>query len=91
MITVPAVPNSAVRPSLSSAGDAHRHGLAARIGHLGGDGALFRKLLVATLYARRWLSPPAPAVPAFSPRVLGWLEPLADWQPIPSTALASAS
>ena len=48
----------------------------------------FRKLLVASLYARRWLAPPTPGVPPFSWRTLTHLERLIDWQPIAADALA---
>jgi alkylation response protein AidB-like acyl-CoA dehydrogenase len=49
----------------------------------------FRKLLVAGLYARRWLGPSAPGVPPFSWRTLAHLERLVDWQPIAADALAA--
>ena len=48
----------------------------------------FRKLLVATLYARRWLTPPTPGAPPFSWRTLERLERLVDWQPLGADALA---
>ena len=48
----------------------------------------FRKLLVATLYARRWLAPTTPGVPPFSWRTLAQLERLVDWHPIAADALA---
>ena len=48
----------------------------------------FRKLLVATLYARRWLAPTTPGVPPFSPRVLERLEHLVDWRPVAADVLA---
>ena len=48
----------------------------------------FRKLLVATLYARRWLAPSTPGMPPFSWRTLAHLERLIDWQPIAADALA---
>jgi alkylation response protein AidB-like acyl-CoA dehydrogenase len=48
----------------------------------------FRKLLVATLYARRWLAPATPGAPPFSWRTLAHLERLVDWQPIAADALA---
>jgi hypothetical protein len=49
----------------------------------------FRKYLVGTLYADRWLRPPAPGAPVFPPDAVGWLEALADWQPIPASALGA--
>ena len=48
----------------------------------------FRKLLVATLYARRWLAPTSPGVSPFSSRTLAHLERLVDWQPVAADALA---
>jgi alkylation response protein AidB-like acyl-CoA dehydrogenase len=48
----------------------------------------FRKLLVATLYARRWLAPATPGAPPFSWRTLAHLERLVDWHPIAAEALA---
>ena len=48
----------------------------------------FRKLLVATLYARRWLAPATPGAPPFSWRTLAHLERLVDWHPIAAGALA---
>jgi hypothetical protein len=50
----------------------------------------FRKLLAGALYAGRWLRPPAPGAPTFSPRALGCLEALADWHPVPPAGLAAA-
>jgi alkylation response protein AidB-like acyl-CoA dehydrogenase len=47
------------------------------------------KLLVAALYARRWLVPLAPGGPVFSPRALASLERLVDWRPIAADALAA--
>jgi acyl-CoA dehydrogenase len=47
------------------------------------------KLLVAALYARRWLLPVVPGVPVFSPRALASLERLVDWRPIAADALAA--
>src|SRR5438094_2366018 len=47
------------------------------------------KLLVAALYARRWLVPAPPGVPAFSPSALESLERLVDWRPIGADALAA--
>src|SRR5262249_13999977 len=38
------------------------------------------KLLVAALYARRWLLPLTPGVSVFSPRALAALERLVDWR-----------
>jgi len=49
----------------------------------------FRKLLVGSLYARRWLAPTTPAAPPFSPRSLAQLEALVDWHPIAADALAA--
>ena len=48
----------------------------------------FRKLVVADLYARRWLAATTPGVPGFSWRVLERLERLVDWRPIAADALA---
>jgi len=47
------------------------------------------KLLVAALYARRWLLPVVPGVPVFSPRALASLERLVDWRPIAAEVLAA--
>jgi len=47
------------------------------------------KLLVAALYARRWLAPAPAGTPAFSPRALEALERLVDWRPIGADALAA--
>jgi alkylation response protein AidB-like acyl-CoA dehydrogenase len=47
----------------------------------------FRKLLVATLYARRWLMPTPAGVPPFSARTLAHLERLVDWHPVAADAL----
>ncbi|HEV8586949.1 MAG TPA: acyl-CoA dehydrogenase family protein [Methylomirabilota bacterium] len=47
------------------------------------------KLLVAALYARRWLTPAVPGAPVFSPRALEALERLVDWRPIAADALAA--
>ena len=49
----------------------------------------FRKLLVAGLYARRWLAPSVPGAPPFSSRTLAHLERLVDWHPIAADALAA--
>jgi alkylation response protein AidB-like acyl-CoA dehydrogenase len=49
----------------------------------------FRKLLVAGLYARRWLAASAPGAPPFAWRTLAHLERLVDWQPIAADALAA--
>jgi acyl-CoA dehydrogenase len=49
----------------------------------------FRKLLVATLYARRWLAPIVPGAPPYSARTIGQLDRLIDWQPIAADALAA--
>jgi acyl-CoA dehydrogenase len=48
----------------------------------------FRKLLIATLYARRWLTAATPGVPPYSWRVLERLDRLVDWRPIDAEALA---
>jgi alkylation response protein AidB-like acyl-CoA dehydrogenase len=48
----------------------------------------YHKLLVAGLYARRWLSPLGPGAQPFSPRALGTLERLVDWRPIPAEAVS---
>ena len=50
----------------------------------------FRKLLVAALYARKWLCPPPPRTGAFSPVSLAWLDAIVDWTPVPADALGSA-
>jgi alkylation response protein AidB-like acyl-CoA dehydrogenase len=47
----------------------------------------FRKLLVAALYVRRWLRPPAPPAPYFTDAMLRWLDPLIDWTPVPAAPL----
>ena len=47
------------------------------------------KLLVAALYARRWLLAADPGAPAFSPRVLAVLDRLVDWRPIGADALVA--
>ena len=52
MITVPAVENSATRPSAAVGGDAHGHGLAARVRHLRGDGALPDQVVQLELVTR---------------------------------------
>jgi hypothetical protein len=46
------------------------------------------KLLVAALYARRWLTPAGPGAQPFPARALESLERLVDWRPIPAEALA---
>lgn len=48
-----------------------------------------RKFLVAALYIRRWLRPPAPPAPLFPPPALAWLEALVDWTPVPAEALSA--
>ena len=48
----------------------------------------YRKLLMATLYARRWLTAATPGVPPYSWRVLERLDRLVDWRPIEAEALA---
>ncbi len=47
----------------------------------------FRKLLVAALYVRRWLRPPAPPAPCFPAATLRWLDALIDWSPVPAEPL----
>jgi acyl-CoA dehydrogenase len=47
------------------------------------------KLLVAALYARRWLLAANPGAPAFSPRALAVLDRLVDWRPIGADALVA--
>jgi len=59
-------------------------GQAWRDGH--GD---LRKLLVASLYVRRWLRPPAPPEPLFAGHHVQWLDAIIDWSPIPAAALAT--
>lgn len=49
----------------------------------------FRKLLVGSLYARRWLAPTTPGAPPFSARTLAQLERMVDWHPIAADALAA--
>jgi alkylation response protein AidB-like acyl-CoA dehydrogenase len=49
------------------------------------------KLLVAALYVRRWLRPPAPPAPSVPARALEWLPALVDWAPLPREALAAAA
>ncbi len=46
-----------------------------------------RKLLAGVLYARRWLRPGPPNAPAFALSDLAWLDALADWEPVPPSAL----
>jgi len=48
----------------------------------------FRKLLMASLYARRWLAPAPPGAPPYPWRVLERLERIVDWRPIGADALA---
>ena len=48
-----------------------------------------RKLLAAGLYLQRWLGAREPAAPPFSLRQLDWLDALADWRPVPASALAA--
>ena len=52
------------------------------------QGGGYRKLLAAGLYLERWLEPRGPAQPPFTARQIEWLEPLAEWRPIPAAALA---
>ena len=49
----------------------------------------FRKVFVATLYARRWLAAATPGAPPFSWRTLARLEGLVDWQPLAADALTA--
>jgi alkylation response protein AidB-like acyl-CoA dehydrogenase len=51
------------------------------------QGGGYRKLLAAGLYLERWLEPRGPAHPPFTARQIEWLEPLAEWRPIPAAAL----
>ena len=51
------------------------------------QGGGYRKLLAAGLYLKRWLEPRGPAHPPFTARQIEWLEPLAEWRPIPAAAL----
>jgi alkylation response protein AidB-like acyl-CoA dehydrogenase len=50
-----------------------------------------RKLLVAALYARRWLAASTPGAPPFAWSTLARLERLVDWRPIPADALAGVA
>jgi hypothetical protein len=49
----------------------------------------YRKLLVAALYARRWLIGATSGRPPFSSRTLSLLERIVDWGPIAADALAA--
>ncbi|HXU88889.1 MAG TPA: acyl-CoA dehydrogenase family protein [Methylomirabilota bacterium] len=49
----------------------------------------FRKLFVATLYARRWLAGTTAGATPFSWRTLAQLERVVDWQPVAADALAA--
>jgi acyl-CoA dehydrogenase len=46
-----------------------------------------RKLLVAILYARKWLRPAGAGAPPFPLRDLAWVDALANWAPVPASAL----
>jgi acyl-CoA dehydrogenase len=46
-----------------------------------------RKLLVAALYLRKWLRPPAPPASVFNARECEWLPALIDWTAVPVEAL----
>ena len=45
------------------------------------------RLLSGALYLRRWVAPREASAAPFGPRELAWLDPLADFQPIPVGAL----
>ena len=47
-----------------------------------------RKLLAAGLYLERWLGARPPAAPAFTLAQMAWLDALADWRPVPASALS---
>jgi acyl-CoA dehydrogenase len=49
-----------------------------------------RKLLVAILYARRWLTAGPSSAPLFSAAELDWLPSIVDWAPVPPSALPPA-
>jgi hypothetical protein len=49
-----------------------------------------RKLLAAALYARRWLASHPIGAPVFCTRAIGWLDALADFDPVPPSALTDA-
>jgi acyl-CoA dehydrogenase len=72
--------------------DALYHLLAASLLLAEGQALLERKadahrLLSGALYLRRWLSPRDPGAPPFGTREIEWLDALADFQPVPLTAL----
>jgi hypothetical protein len=46
-----------------------------------------RKLLVAILYARRWLRPTPSNAPPFTVEELDWLPSLVDWERVPPSTL----
>ncbi len=48
----------------------------------------YRKLLAAALYLRRWVRPGEVSGPRFSAREIEWLEALAEWHPVPVSALS---
>jgi hypothetical protein len=47
----------------------------------------YRTFLVAALYLRKYLRPPAPPAPLLPPRALDHLGALIDWTPVPADAL----
>ncbi len=47
----------------------------------------YRTFLVAALYMRKYLRPPAPPAPLLPPRALEQLGALIDWTPVPADAL----
>jgi hypothetical protein len=48
-----------------------------------------RKLLAGGLYLQRWLGDREPGAAPFSLRQMEWLDALADWRAVPSSALAA--
>jgi hypothetical protein len=50
-----------------------------------------RKLLVATLYVKRWLRPPPAPASALTARECKWLDAIVDWAPTPAAALAAVT
>jgi len=48
----------------------------------------YRTFLVASLYVRKYLRPPAPPAPLVPPRTLDQLAALIDWTPVPADALS---
>jgi acyl-CoA dehydrogenase len=47
----------------------------------------YRTFLVAAVYTRKYLRPPAPPAPLLPPRALDHLAALIDWTPLPADAL----